>query len=81
MKGIMSACSFNKEDHDNILDLLYLKNKQELSDYLSGLKYREPMATLSNILDLEGTFEEVTGKLKDLYLNEMMKTGLEELKK
>jgi ATP phosphoribosyltransferase regulatory subunit len=81
LKGIMSACSFNKEDHDNILDLLYLKNKQELSDYLSGLKYREPMATLSNILDLEGTFEEVTGKLKDLYLNEMMKTGLEELKK
>ncbi|MDD4089526.1 MAG: ATP phosphoribosyltransferase regulatory subunit [Tissierellia bacterium] len=80
LKGIMMACSFNKEDYDNILDLLYLKNKQELSDYLSGLKYREPMSTLLNILDLEGTYEEIIGKLEGLYLNDMMKTGIEELK-
>ncbi len=81
LKGIMSACSFNKEENDNILDFLYLKNKQELSDYLSRLKYREPMSTLLNILDLEGTYEEITGRLEGLYLNDMMKTGLEELKK
>jgi ATP phosphoribosyltransferase regulatory subunit len=81
LKGIMSACSFKKEDYDNILDLLYLKNKQDLSDYLSELKYREPMSTLLNILDLEGTYEEITDKLQGLYLNDMMKTGLEELKK
>ena len=80
LKGIMTACSFNKEDYDNILDLLYLKNNQELSDYLSELKYRDPMSTLLNILDLEGTYEEIIGKLEGLYLNDMMKDGLEELK-
>ena len=80
LKGIMTACSFNKEDYDNILDLLYLKNNQELSDYLSELKYRDPMSTLLNILNLEGTYEEIIGKLEGLYLNDMMKAGLQELK-
>ena len=80
VKGIMLACSFNKEDYDNILDLLYLKNKQELDDYLSKLNYKEPICTLLNILDLEGTYEEITGKLEGLYLNDMMKAGLQELK-
>lgn len=80
LKGIMLACSFNKEDYDNILDLLYLKNKQELDDYLSKLNYKEPICTLLNILDLEGTYEEITGKLEGLYLNDMMKAGLQELK-
>ena len=80
LKGIMQACSFNKEDYDNILDLLYLKNKQELNDYLSELKYKEPMSTLLNILDLEGSYEEITAKVEGLYLNDMMRTGLQELK-
>jgi len=57
-----------------------LKNKQELDDYLSKLNYKEPICTLLNILDLEGTYEEITGKLEGLYLNDMMKAGLQELK-
>ncbi len=81
LKGIIQACQFNKYDCDRILDLLYSKNKQELSEYLSKLTYREPMSTLLNILDLEGTYEEVISQIKGLYLNDMIKAGLQELKK
>lgn len=81
LKGIMQACQFSKVDYDNILDLLYLKNRQDLSEYLSKLPYREPMSTLLNILDLEGSYEEIIKDLEGLYLNDMMKAGLIEIKK
>lgn len=80
LKGIMQACSFKKEDYDNILDLLYQKNKQELKEYLSKLPYKEPMSTLLNIFDLEGTFDEVMVQLEGLYLNDLMEQGIEELR-
>ncbi|WMJ78016.1 MULTISPECIES: ATP phosphoribosyltransferase regulatory subunit [unclassified Sedimentibacter] len=80
LKGIMQACSFKKEDYDNILDLLYQKNKQELKEYLSKLPYKEPMSTLLNIFDLEGTFDEVMAELEGLYLNDLMEQGIEELR-
>lgn len=80
LKGIMQACSFNKEDYDNIMDLLYLKNRQELKEYLSQLPYKEPMSTLVNIFDLEGSFQEISKQLQGLYLNDLMKQGIEELK-
>ncbi len=80
LKGIMQSCSFSKENYDNILDLLYSKNKQELKEYLSNLPYREPMSTLLNIFDLEGTFDEIVEQLEGLYMNELMKQGIEELK-
>ncbi len=80
LKGIMQSCSFSKENYDNILDLLYSKNKQELKEYLSNLPYREPMSTLLNIFDLEGTFDEMVEQLEGLYMNELMKQGIEELK-
>lgn len=81
LKGIMQSCSFNKEDYENILDILYLKNRQELKEYLSKIPYREPMSTLLNIFDLEGTFEEISEELNGLYMNDLMKQGLQELKK
>lgn len=80
LKGIIRACSFNKSDYDSILNLLYLKNRQELKEYLSGLPYREPMSTLSNIFDLEGTFDEILEQLNGLYMNNLMKQGIEELR-
>ncbi len=80
LKGIMQACSFNKEDYENILDLLYLKNKQELKEYLSRLPYKEPMSTLVNIFDLEGSFDEILNQLEGLYLNDLMNEGIEELR-
>jgi len=80
LKGIMQSCSFSKENYDNILDLLYSKNKQELKEYLSNLPYREPMSTLLNIFDLEGTFDEMVEQLEGLHMNELMKQGIEELK-
>ncbi len=80
LKGIMQSCSFSKENYDNILDLLYSKNKQELKEYLSNLPYREPMSTLLNIFDLEGTFDEIVEQLEGLHMNELMKQGIEELK-
>lgn len=80
LKGIMQACQFSQEDYDNILDLLYLKNREDLSEYLSNLPYKEPMSTLVNILDLEGTYEEIMEGLQGLYLNDMMKAGLIEIK-
>ncbi|MGD9568132.1 MAG: ATP phosphoribosyltransferase regulatory subunit [Sedimentibacter sp.] len=80
LKGIMQSCSFNKEDYDNIMDLLYLKNRQELKEYLSKIPFKEGMSTLLNILDMEGTFEEITEQLDGLYLNELMKQGIEELR-
>lgn len=80
LKGIMQSCSFNKEDYDNIMDLLYLKNKQELKEYLSKMPFKDAMSTLLNILDLEGTFDEIIEQLDGLYLNELMKQGLEELR-
>ncbi|MFA9424024.1 MAG: ATP phosphoribosyltransferase regulatory subunit [Sedimentibacter sp.] len=80
LKGIMQACSFNKEDYENILDLLYLKNRQELKEYLSKLPYKEPMSTLVNIFDLEGSFSEITNQLKGLYSNDLMNQGIEELR-
>ena len=50
LKGLMEACSFNREDYSNILDLIYVKNKQELKEYLEKLPYKEPMDILANIL-------------------------------
>ena len=76
LKGIMLACSFNKEDYESIMDLLYLKNRQELKEYLSKLPYKEPMSTLVNIFDLEGSFEEISYQIKGLYLNDMMMQGI-----
>ncbi|MEL7649561.1 MAG: ATP phosphoribosyltransferase regulatory subunit [Sedimentibacter sp.] len=81
LKGIMQSCSFKKDDYENILDILYLKNRQELKDYLSELPYREPMSTLVNIFDLEGSFDEVMGQLEGLYTNDLMRQGIEELGK
>lgn len=80
LKGIMQSCSFNKEDYDNIIDILYSKNKQELKEYLSKLPFKDAMSTLLNILDLEGTFEEIMEQLEGLYLNDLMKQGIEELR-
>ena len=80
LKGIMQACSFNKLDYDNIMDLLYLKNKQELKEYLSKIPFKDAMSTLLNILDLEGTFDEIIEQLDGLYLNELMRQGIEELR-
>jgi len=79
LKGLMQACSFKNDDYENILDLLYSKNKQELKEYLSKLPYKEPMSTFINIFDLEGTFDEINKQLDGLYMNELMKQGVEEL--
>jgi ATP phosphoribosyltransferase regulatory subunit len=80
LKGIMQSCSFNKEDYDNVMDLLYSKNKQDLKDYLSKLPFKDAMSTLLNILDLEGTFDEIKEQVDGLYLNELMQQGVEELR-
>lgn len=80
LKGIMESCSFKKEDYKNILNLLHSKNKHELKEYLLTLPYKEPMSTLINIFDLEGSFDEVTNQLKGLYMNDLMKQGIQELK-
>lgn len=80
LKGIMQSCSFSKENYDNVLELMYSKNKQELKEYLLKLPYKEPMSTLINIFDLEGTFGEIMEQLDGLYMNELMKQGIEELK-
>ena len=79
LKGLIQACSFNKEDYDNILNLIYAKNKQELKEYLGVLPYKEPISTLVNILDFEGSFDEINESLHGLYMNDLMKEGLEEL--
>lgn len=81
LKGIMQACSFNKEDHESFLNILYSKNKQELKEFLESISYREPMSTLVNILDLEGSIEEISSQLDGLYMNELMKQGIEELRR
>lgn len=81
LKGIMQACSFSKEDNEKILNILYSKNKQELKVFLEGLSYKEPMSTLINILDMEGSFEEITGQLEGLYMNDLMVQGLNELRR
>lgn len=79
LKGIMQSCSFNKYDYENILNLLYSKNKQELKQYLSKLPYKEPMSTLINIFDLEGSIDEIKSQLKGLYMNDLMQQGIDEL--
>lgn len=79
LKGLIEACSFKKEDYDNILNLIYAKNMQELKEYLEKLPYSEPVKTLMNILNLEGSFEEINESLDGLYMNDLMKEGLEEL--
>lgn len=79
LKGLMQSCSFKKEDYDNVLNLLFSKNKYELKEYLSSLPYREAMSTLINIFDLEGNLEEINYNLKGLYVNDLMMQGLNEL--
>lgn len=79
LKGLMQACSFNKNDYRNILDLLYTKNKQDLREYLSNLTFKEPMITLINIFELEGSFDEIKQHLEGLYMNDLMRKGIEEL--
>lgn len=79
LKGIMQSCSFNKYDYENILNLLYSKNRQDLKEYLSNLPYREPMSTLINIFDLEGSFDEIISQLNGLYINDLMQQGIDEL--
>ena len=81
LKGIMEACSFKREDHENILDILYTKNRQELKEYISGFPITDTMITLSKILDLEGSFGEIKKQLEGLYLNDLMRQGVEELVK
>ena len=79
LKGLMQSCSFKKEDYDNILKLIYFKSKQELKEYLSKLQYKEAMSTLLNIFDLEGSFDEIKKELEGLYMNDLMKEGVDEL--
>lgn len=79
LKGLMQACSFKKDDYENILDLIYSKNKQELKGYLAKLPYKEPMSTLVNIFDLEGGIDEINAQLEGLYMNDLMQQGIEEL--
>ncbi|MDD2494143.1 MAG: ATP phosphoribosyltransferase regulatory subunit [Tissierellia bacterium] len=79
LKGLIEACLFNKVDYDNVLNLIYVKNKQALKEYLEKLPYREPISTLLNILDLEGNFDEINRSLNGLYMNDLMKEGLREL--
>ena len=79
LKGLMQSCSFKKEDYDIILKLIYFKSKQELKEHLSKLPYKEAMSTLLNIFDLEGSFDEIIKELDGLYMNELMKEGIEEL--
>jgi len=79
LKGLMQSCSFKKEDYENILKLIYFKSKQELKEYLSKLQYKEAMSTLLNIFDLEGSFDEIVKELDGLYMNDLMKEGIEEL--
>lgn len=81
LKGLMQSCSFNKEDYNNVLNLIYFKNKQELREYLLNLPYKEAMSTLLNIFDLEGSFEDITKNLEGLYMNDLMKEGIKELAK
>jgi ATP phosphoribosyltransferase regulatory subunit len=81
LKGLLQSFSFEKKDYEKILDFLYSKNKQELREYLSGIKYKEPMSTLINIFDLEGNFSEIKEQLKGLYMNELMEQGIRELGK
>jgi len=79
LKGLMQSCSFKKEDYENILKLIYFKSKQELKEYLSELQYKEAMSTLLNIFDLDGSFDEIIKELDGLYMNDLMKEGIEEL--
>jgi len=79
LKGIMQACSFNNYDYNNILNLLYSKNKQELKEYISKIPYKEPMSTLINIFDLEGKLDEILLHLEGLYMNDLMQQGIDEL--
>lgn len=81
LKGIIQACSFNRENHEKFLNILYSKNKQELNEFLESISYKEPMSTLVNILDLEGSIEEISKQLDSLYMNELMRQGLEELRR
>ncbi|WP_326911257.1 ATP phosphoribosyltransferase regulatory subunit [Sedimentibacter sp. MB31-C6] len=79
LKGLMQGCSFINEDYYNVLNLLHSKNKQGLKEYLSKLPYKEAMSTLVNIFDLEGHFDEINEQLNGLYMNDLMKDGINEL--
>ena len=79
LQGLMQACSFKKEDNESILNLVYSKNKQELKEYLAKLPYKEPMITLVNIFDLEGSIDEINASLEGLYMNDLMEQGIKEL--
>lgn len=80
LKGIMQSLDLEKDDYNKVMSLLYSKNKQELRSFVSTLNYKEGMSTLINILDLEGSIDDVLKALKGLYLNNLMKKAIEELK-
>ncbi len=81
LKGLMDSCSFAKEDYENILDILSSKSEEELKEYISKYETTDAMITLSNILALEGTLGEIVKLLGNLYLNDLMKQAVEELKR
>lgn len=71
----------NKENVEEIKNLIYRKSKSELIKHLDLIKLDKHIHdVLLNILDFQGNIDSVIDKAEKYYLNEKMKESLAELK-
>jgi len=66
---------------EELKNLIYKKNKYELTNYIKNLDLKKEInELLSNLLDFQGTIEEVIKKANCYFMNDEMKKTIKELK-
>jgi len=79
LEGLLKEIK-SSEIVDEIKNLIYRKNKSELSKYLESVDTNKNIVdVLLNIIDFQGNIDTVTKLTKAYYLNDEMKNSLDEL--
>lgn len=79
LNGLLGEFYFEEEEYKKIIDLIYKKNNDDLKSYISKFGKIEATETLKNILEIQGTYDEIKNTISDMYLNEQMQKGFKEL--
>ncbi|CAH2212998.1 ATP phosphoribosyltransferase regulatory subunit [Tepidibacter aestuarii] len=78
---LLKMIDLEESTEKELKSLIYKKNKIELIDYVKNLNIKKEICDLlSNILDFQGSIEEIAEKAEKFYMNDEMKKSIDELK-
>lgn len=80
LNGLLKEVSLKGNLKGELKNLIYKKNKNEIVKYVDRLNLKEEIKNLfSEILNFQGSIEEVIKKARQNYMNKEMKKAIEEL--